>query len=272
MKASPMSQILTGVLAISLIACTKHAANSGSNKSGGTTGALSLSQATVKKGQPLIASLPSGVSANDIHWSVTSTSSAQVTPTSFAHLTPANGQAMVLFAQAGAYKVTASYTDSSGNPNDSSSAPVTVIDSPYTPAPPVNYDTSSLAGDQITLTPMLDSVMLTFYAQTTKSYSCFSNLVNLLYWGSGIEINFYEVISADSSSCNGVQNPASAMIFPGSIQGWTPGVTYPLTINVGTTTYTGSFTVTANSVSFTWPYTSGVIISPTQVSTTLIKN
>jgi hypothetical protein len=259
--------LLAAILVFCFAACSKNATKSAGSQTGGTqTGGkatLSLSQQNVQKGQPLIAAIPTGVSAENIHWTVT--------PATLTNVSTANGQAMILFAQAGTYKVTASYSGSASGSADTSWAPVTVSDTVYTPtAPPQSYDTTLLTGDQITLTPMVDSIgNLLFYAQTTNNYGCFNNLLNLVYSGfsanGGIKINFYEVISADSTGCNGVQNPANAYLFPGATSSW-PAATYPFVVNLGTTTYSGWLVVTANGYSFVWNYNSGVIISPLQVN------
>ncbi len=69
-KSHNMKNLVTGmgliaILSFTVISCSKNASKSSSSK-GSTTGTLSLSQAQVSKGQPLIASLPSGVTATAV--------------------------------------------------------------------------------------------------------------------------------------------------------------------------------------------------------------
>ena len=129
--------LFSGALAFCLLACSKNAGKTSSNSTNSNTQVLTLSQSTVAKGQPLVASVPSGVSASSIRWTVSPSSA-------YTHLTTGNGQAMLLFAKAGSYRVTASYSAADSSGNDSCSAPVTVSDSVYCPGGPQNgYDTLS---------------------------------------------------------------------------------------------------------------------------------
>ena len=264
-KSHNMKNLFTGlgliaILTFTVTSCTKNASKSSSSK-GSTIGILSLSQTQVSKGQPLIASLPSGITATAVKWSVGTSS-----PT---HITPANGQAMILFSSTGTYRITAVYGAADSSYSDTAVASVTVTDSTYSPPPPANLDTSSLAGDLITLTPSFDSLgNLLFTAQTHNSYGCEPYLVSLLYDaptpGGPITANFYEVISNSTGDCNGIANPATAFEFTNTAA-YTDG-TWPLMVNFGGTSYSGSVTIAGGSYSFTWSYTSGVVISPLQIN------
>ncbi len=79
---------------------------------------------------------------------------------------------------------------------------------------------------------------------------------------------FYEIISAATGSgCNGSQNPAVAYLFPEQYLTGPPAQgTYQISVMVNQVNYQGSFTVTATGITFNWPYTSGVTISPLQVT------
>ena len=246
-------------LCFTVISCNKNAAKSPPSK-GSSTGALSLSQPQVSKGQPLIASLPSGVTAAAVKWSVNTQ-----TPT---HITQADGQALILFSGTGTYRITAVYGAADSSYSDTAAGSVAVTDSTYSPPAPTNLDTSSLAGDQITLTPSFDSLgNLLFTAQTGGSYGCAPYLLSLLYdWpvAGGMTLNFYEVISNSTGTCNGINNPATAFLFT-STANWPDGA-YPVKVNLGTNSYTGSLTIAGASYSFNWNYSSGVVISPLQLN------
>jgi hypothetical protein len=181
----------------------------------------------------------------------------------------AKGQATILFAQPGTYRITATALAADSSGVDSTSGTVTVSDTVYTP--PASADTSSLSGDQITLKPLVDSNgNLILLAQTTRSYGCSSSIVYGITSGptgaTGLGINFTEVISSGTGDCNGAQNPASAYLFPnyGTLQ-WANG-SWPLTVTLSGVTYSGLLTVTNSGYSFSWSYTSGVIISPLQIN------
>jgi hypothetical protein len=251
------------------IACNKNASPASGSKTTGTSGAtLTLSATSVQKGAPLIATVDNSAAEN-IRWTVT--------PSIATHITTGDGQAMILFAQAGTYRVKASYV-SGADSADSATCPITVSDTVYTPVPPTTTDTTGLAGVGITLTPSLDSIgRLVLLVQSTTVYNCFPTFVWSVsqgqFGGGAIEngeisLVFYEIIStATGSGCDGAQNPASAYLFPEQYLTGPPAAgTYPISVMVSQTLYQGTYTVTATGFSFNWPYTSGVTISPTQLN------
>jgi hypothetical protein len=257
---NPLLKIgFVAALFFTVFSCSKNAAKSGSTTS--STGVLTLSQTLVNKGQPLIASLPSGVTAEAVKWSVSTN-----TPT---HITQANGQALILFSSDGTYRVTAAYSTADSSYSDTAAATVVVNDSTYSPPPPTDLDTSGLGGDLITLTPSFDSLgNLLFLAQTRNSYGCAPYLVNMIYETPGtgglLTLNFYEVISNSTGTCNGIANPATAFMFTNTAV-WPDG-TYPITVNVGVGSYTGSVIISGDGYSFIWNNTSGVVMSQMKLS------
>lgn len=261
-----MKQLFAGIGCVALtcllvLSCSKNASKSPTSK-GAAYGTLSLSQTAVQRGQPLIASLPSGTTASAVKWSVSTN-----TPT---HITAANGQALMLFSSTGTYAIKAIYATSDSSYADTAVGTISVQDSSYTPPPPTNLDTSSLAGDQIKLTPSFDSAgNLLFMGQTRDSYGCAPYLVSLIYGpvsGSNgqLMLNFYEVISNSTGTCNGIENPAVAFLFTNTGV-WSDG-TYPIVVNFGGAAYTGSLTIAGKNYSFSWGYSSGVVISPLQIN------
>jgi hypothetical protein len=239
--------VFSGAAAAVIIACNKQGSSS-SAKPG-----LTLSKSTVARGEQLVASAQPA--------SATAIVRFKVFPTTGTSLFSGKDQATAIFASSGTYTVTANYyTDSVGAPYDSSSSPVTVSDSIFNPAPPIQSDTSALAGDAIQIQPITasDTGGLILVAQTTKLYDCYPQL-NYYFSkiGNTIEIYFLDVAS-QPGVCGGVSNTAKAYIF-----GEAPanGV-YNFNVILNTATYRGTLTVTDQNFTFDWPYTSGVTISP----------
>ncbi len=259
-----LSPVVIAILSIyGLYSCSKDTSKS-STKPG--PNALTLSASVVQKGEPLVVTAPAGSSLSSLRW--------VVSPATFAHITSGNGQAVVLFSRQGTYQVSAIYLDSTGNTGagDSitASSPVTVTDSVYTP-PSAGLDTVSLAGDQITLTPSSDSVSdLLMLAQTGKAYNCFPSLLYSIAQGAGgttgIVINIEQVVEGSSAyNCNGATNPASSYLFLTPFVSSLANGTYPFTVRLNNTNYTGSLTISDAAYTFSWNYSSGVVISPLQI-------
>ncbi|HEY4326605.1 MAG TPA: hypothetical protein VGN20_21650 [Mucilaginibacter sp.] len=138
--------------------------------------------------------------------------------------------------------------------------------------PPVQYATTPLTGDEITLvphfykSPTADSSYLYFEAHTKNSY-CGTSLLHASYQlvNNNYIINFLDVIQP--TPCVIGQNPvATELSFTQSPAGNVPLGTFPLNVTLNGTTYTGSIIVSSTSVSFSWAYTSGVLIAPQQIS------
>ncbi|GGA98098.1 hypothetical protein [Puia dinghuensis] len=262
MKFTPRRVLFSCLFIFSLIACSKHSNPDVVTYSytGTRTGTVVFSHNSLQKGQPLVVSLSGGSSAS-IKWTVDANPAT-------VHIEPSKGQATILFARPGSFRVTATSVGADNSVQDSSWKVIHVCDTVYQPVP--TPDTTSLAGDQITITPSVDSIgNLLLLAQTKNSYGCSSSLV----WGlsvgpngeGGIGMNFYEVISNGTGTCNGVQNPASVYLFPGATGKWANG-TYPMTAWMNGITYSGTLTITNTSYSFSWSYSSGVLISPLQIN------
>jgi hypothetical protein len=247
------------VLFISFFTACKKNDNAAHSTS--TNSVLTLSKTTVKRGEQLLASTNLSDAGSKIKWTVY--------PAGSSNISSANKEAAAIFAFAGTYHITANYFSSSDTSvaYDSSSSPVTVTDSFYTPSSNgMNVDTTSLAGDQITLIPVMatDSVFV-MLAQTTNLYNCTPYLT--AYGAGG---NFYSSLLFDFRSgevvegtgdCNGAKNPAIAYIF------FNPAAngTYNFSAFLNGLTYQGSLTVTDAYYTFTWNYTSGILISPLQI-------
>lgn len=122
----------------------------------------------------------------------------------------------------------------------------------------------SLAGDQIHITPVkLDSGAvsgLAMYAVTERDYVAVDNkLITVLSTtSSSYTLNYTGVWIPANSWGDGYPVPSTSKkeLFP--IQDGT----YTFNVILNNITYTGSFTKSGGQYTFTWPYTSGVIISP----------
>lgn len=256
MKRTLWHLILPVIVCFVLPACSKNDSK-GSNS---TKATVVLSDNNVKKGQLVVATAPSGITG-DVKWSVN---------TAYARVTTSSGQALVQFAQGGTYHITATYNSG----HDSSASIVYVSDSVYAPVVYPGYDTLSLAGESVLLTPFTDSAgNLLMQATSAHSYDCYPTFV----WGwdfgpasaPSFGLRFYEIIAGNmnGTSCNGVKNPASTLVFaiPPKSLAWGNG-TFPFTVTMNNTTYSGSLTISSTGYSFDWNYTAGVTINPKQIS------
>ena len=244
---------------LSFIACKKD--NSSSNTT--IKPSLILSKTNLKKGEPLSVSASGATTNSFIRW--------KISPSTNVVISTAGVNSVIQFANAGVYTVQARYyLDSMSLPYDSSASTINVSDSTYTP-PAINsgMDTLNLSGDQLLMQPIFQDSGLVMLVHTQKTYDCFPTFIGYSY-GELIDsmttnlptlfCNFQYINSATSSSCNGAKNTASTyMFFPLSIG------THKISFELNGQFYTGSVTVSSNSYSFTWNYTSGIIISPLQV-------
>jgi len=220
-------------------------------------GKLAVSKSTVKINQPDSLVLVGATATDAFTWTVT--------PSGHDSLITKNNQALIFFKRAGTYTV--GVTDNGAAPV---SASITVNDSVY--HAPVQYTSTPLTGDQITLvphyykSPTADSAYLYFVAQT-KNYYCgisklavSSSLVNNNY-----SIGFLNVVQP--SPCVIGNGPIAAVInFTTNQPGPLPVGTFPLTVTLNGTTYSGTIVISTTAITFNWNYTSGVLIAPKVIS------
>jgi hypothetical protein len=247
--------IICVVLGGLITGCKKNSSSS----LAATKPAVMLSKTTVARGEPLIASVSDLSTSAIIRW--------KIFPTPGTMLSPSRDQATVFFGNRGSYQLTAVVYSDSTNPvaTDSSTSPVTVSDSVYTPPPPVQSDTSALAGDAIQIEPVTctDTGGLILAVQTVNLYSCYPQL-NYYFSQVGNTIELYCLsVSSMIQSCGGAMNTAKAVVLG---QAPANGV-YNFNVILNTATYRGTLTVTDQTYTFSWPYTSGVTLSPLQIAT-----
>jgi hypothetical protein len=222
----------------------------------GKNGQLVATKYKLKINEPDSLLLVSAKASDSIKWSVV--------PSGYDSLVTKNNTALIVFKKAGNYQVKAT-----SNGTTPATASITVSDSVYHPVP--QYIITPFTGDQITLVPHFynngaDSSYLYFVAQT-KNYYCGTSkmqvadsLINSKYG-----IKFQDVIQP--TPCVIGEGPIGWVIsFTQNQPGKLPNGTFPLSVTLNGTTYTGSIIATSTTVTFNWNYTMGVLIAPKQIN------
>lgn len=175
--------------------------------------------------------------------------------------------AVIKFTQAGTYTVSASVNGAT---------PLTIVIT-VNPAVTSPATTIPLTGDQVSLRvnlqkgPVVDSVYLWFGANTVKQYPCGNTeliCTNNLDSSNGFHLNFINI--AQSAGCTAIPSVSPTrhpIVFnQNTLNPYMVNGTYPLVVTLNGITYTGSITVTATDINFTWPYTSGVLLTTLHIS------
>ena len=240
------------MLAISFTACKKDSATA-------TPGAVVLTASkttSIKQGEPVIFKAVATLGTDTVKWVVTPTANTQVNASGAA--------ASILFKQKGQYVITAIV-----GANRASST-VNVTDSVYNGSdagsPTTTYTTVALTGDQLTLTPAVSDSgnYISISTLTKNAYSCLNNFLQTKVTSSAnaYSINYTGVSIPNGAACTAGQIKAASFAYLYSpVNG-----KYNFSVQVNGITYNGSYTKAGNSYTFTWPYTSGVIISPLTVT------
>ena len=221
---------------------------------------LTLSKSSVKLGEPLFVKAANSNNAT-IKWSVTPA------PTSIT--AQGTDKSVILFSHPGTYVVSVNYfTDSTMPPSLSDSTTVTVSDSVYNDSIVAHCNVIGVApidsSDQIMITPVsFSDTGLVLLANTVNSYNSSPALTYLLppVLAGEYEFIFNSVTEFPCNANNG-PSPATAVLSMGAL---TPG-THPVIFKLLGVDYKGSVLVTDTGCTFTWPYTTGVVISPLQIS------
>lgn len=259
MKKLLLGSVLGWGIIIWLSACNKE-----TSKSSGQAQpqSLTLSQESVKIGQPLIASLPSGVSASNVRWSISSSDS-------IAQVRADSGRATFLFLKGGNYRIFASFGKDSSR-RDSCSGTIHVSDSVYTPPPPPtgpHYDTIPVPHDTLTISPASFGDSLMLMAQGSRRIGCSPYFLYSLSTNvnSGISLGFDSIVFDGAGGCASPSPAAAYFWLKDNMRNW-PNGAYPFSVSYAGATYTGSLTLTSAEYIFTWNYTSGVIIYPKRIT------
>jgi len=240
------------MLAISFTACKKDSATT----TPATVVLTASKSAGIKQGEPVIFNAVATLGTDTVKW--------VVTPLAYAQVNVSGAMASILFKQKGQYVITAivgaNRASNTVNVTDS------IYKSPVPDSTNTNYSTVALTGDQLTLTPAVsDSGNYVSISTLTKNaYSCLNNSLKSKVTSSA---------NAHSISYTGVSIPNGTACKAGKIKAasfaylYSPvNGKYNFSVQVNGVTYNGSYTKTGNSYTFTWPYTSGVIISPLTVT------
>jgi hypothetical protein len=251
------------VIRITLYVCLLAALVAGCKKNGNSSldkSALTLSKTTVKMGEPLVVATNVAGSNLVTKWSVNPSVNTWISST--------NNKTVILFSSPGAYVVTASYFSDSAAPGpyDSSSSPVTVVDSIYNDTTVhcnAISQTPISSGDEITLTPIsYTDTGLVLLAHTQNMYgNYYPSLGNVESTdsASGAYVFGFGVVTEYpcSNSTTGSTPATGSLSFAGLTNG-----THTLTIALNGIPYQGKLVVTDTDCTITWNYSSGVIISP----------
>jgi hypothetical protein len=240
------------------VSCKKNNSGGGSTKP-----VLTLSSSTIKRNQPLVASTNVISSNLVVRWSVNAAANNS-------WISPSGNKSIILFTNSGNYTVTASYfADSAATtPYDSSTSPVTVTDSIYNDSAGTWTNCNTLQqepisnNDQIFLTPVSYSdTGLVFVAHTQQTYGDQYPLLDYSLipdTTAGYGFVFGTVTESPCNIATGTPTPATGIL---SISSLSQGAN-DFTIYFNGAVYVGTITVTNMQISFSWHYTSGVIISP----------
>jgi hypothetical protein len=251
MKTASRPTLLALLLILCIFSCQKSIRNDSVNST------VNVSKSMIKRGEQVFATANPSGATDVVKWSVKPGANCQVLPS--------GKNATAIFALAGNYQITADYYTAGDTLNAyaGSTAEVTVNDSVYQPV--INgTDTLPLQGGSILISPLLASDSgLVVSVQTSNLYNC-SAYITAESWQSAPQVNFWfdnALVVEDNPDCNGTTSPAISLLVLDSL----PNGTYPVNAFYGGISYQGSLTVTDTDYTFSWGYTSGVVISPLQV-------
>jgi hypothetical protein len=257
MKSTVSIILISFLIAGGFTACKK-------NSNPVSQGALmmTLSKSSAKLEEPVYAS----TNVNDIGHGVIKWS---INPSSSNWVSSSAGKSVILFSNPGQYTVTANYfSDSAAQvPSDSSSAPITVSDSLYTDTVAfcnVAVSVPVVSGDQIMLTPLnsLDTGLV-LLAHTQEVYPNVPVIdYTITSFGQGSYAFGFNSIEEFPCYVNNGPTPATTILYLGNLANGT----YSLQFSLLGTSYSGTLSVTNTGFGFTWNYSSGVVISPLEIS------
>jgi hypothetical protein len=204
----------------------------------------------IKKGEPVNLTFSQAPEGSAVQWSVAPDNDVQISAS--------GNTASVLFSYAGTYKVNAIYGTLKG------SVDVSVQDSIYNPGGGDTPTYESLTGDQIFITVSRYDSMgisgLDFRYITEKKYNCLNHtlLFGNEFYGQDLKVVFNSVYIPSDEYCTPGEDYASGGT------AWYPVEegSHGFEVFLDGITYTGSFVKSGSTYTFTWPYTSGVTITP----------
>jgi hypothetical protein len=219
-----------------------------------------LPKDTVKRGEPIVVSTTVQDPNTIIKWAIR--------PSLGTALIPNGNEVTINISLAGTYLLTANFYSLTNTVTayDSTHSTIHVSDSVY--VPPSGSNIVPLTDKEITLTPQAFSSILVILATTTSKFNCGSIITSLGITqpaaGPTSTIMIYfdsATVTIDRAGCGGVKDPATSNIFLSPLDNGT----HPFYVILNQVTYQGSVLVTDSNFTFTWPYTSGIILSPKQI-------
>jgi len=204
----------------------------------------------IKKGEPVNLTFSRAPDESAVQWSVAPDNDVQINAS--------GNTASVLFSEAGTYTINAIYGALKG------SIDVSVLDSIYNPGGGDTPIYEPLTGDQIFITVARYDSMgisgLDFRYITEKKYNCLNHtlLLGNIFSGQNLKVVFNCVFIPSGEFCTPGEDYAS------SGTAWYPVEegSHAFEVFLDGITYTGSLVKSGSTYTFTWPYTSGVTITP----------
>jgi hypothetical protein len=204
----------------------------------------------IKKGEPVNFTFPQAPGESAVQWSVI--------PDDNVEIDPSGNTAAVLFSNPGSYSVKAIYGALNG------SVDVIVEDSIFNPGGGDTPTYEPLTGDQVFITVTKSDSMgisgLNFNYITEKKYNCLNHtlLFGNEFSGQNLRVVFNSVFIPSVDYCTPGEDFASGGT------AWYPVEegSHALEVYLDGITYTGSFIKSGSNYTFTWPYSSGVTLTP----------
>jgi len=204
----------------------------------------------IKLGEPVHFTFSEAAETGIVQWNVEPDSGVQINAS--------GNKASILFSNPGSYNVNASINDLRG------SVDVIVGDSIYNPGGGGEPTYEPLAGDQIFITvSRVDSMGLSgldFRYITEKKYNCLNHtlLFGNDFNGQDLKVVFNAVYIPSEEFCTAGEDYATGGT------AWYPidDGNHAFEVFLDGVTYTGSFVKSGTTYTFTWPYSSGVTLTP----------
>lgn len=204
----------------------------------------------IKMGEPVNFTFSQVQDQSPVNWSVLPESNVQINAS--------GNKASILFGNSGSFIVNASYGEMRG------SVDVIVQDSVFNPGGGDPYINEPLTGDQIFITVTRYDSMgvsgLDFSYITEKKYDCLNHTLMLdnIFSGEDLKVVFNSVFIPSEEFCLEGEDYASGGT------AWYPVVegNHGFEVVLDGVTYSGSFIKSGSTYIFTWPYNSGVVLTP----------
>jgi hypothetical protein len=204
----------------------------------------------IKKGEPVNFTFSQAPEQSIVQWNVVPETEVQINAS--------GNTASVLFGNPGFYTINAIYGDIRGKVD------VVVEDSIYNPGGGDTPTYEPLTGDQVFITVTRYDSMgnggLDFRYITEKKYTCLNHtlLFDNIFSGQDLKVDFKSVFIPGETFCQEGEDYASGGT------AWYPleDGSHGFEVVLDGVIYTGSFVKNGSTYSFTWPYTSGVTITP----------